>query len=93
MECENLIFSGHAVQRMFYRRITKDEIQSVIVYGEIIEEYPNDEPFPCYLLFDYVKGKPVHVVLSKDEKTGTCYVVTAYIPDLQVWRDDFKARR
>jgi Domain of unknown function (DUF4258) len=93
VECKNLIFSGHAIQRMFYRRISKDEVRSVITYGEIIEEYPNDEPFPCCLLLDYVQGIPIHVVLSMDEETETCYVVTAYIPDLEVWQDDFRTRR
>jgi hypothetical protein len=93
VECEILAFSGHAIQQMFYRRISKNDVQAVIAYGEMIEEYPEDEPFPCCLLLDYVRGTPIHVVLSKDEETETCYVVTAYIPELQVWQNDFRTRR
>lgn len=78
---------------MFYRRISKKEVESVIVYGEIIEENLDDEPFPSYLIFDYVNGKPIHVVLSYDESTDTGYVVTAYIPDFNIWSDDFRVRR
>ncbi|RUS93610.1 hypothetical protein DSM106972_096000 [Dulcicalothrix desertica PCC 7102] len=63
------------------------------VYGEIIEENIDDEPFPSYLIFDYVDGKPIHVVFSYDESTDTGYVVTAYVPDLNVWSDDFRVRR
>ncbi|WP_414579707.1 DUF4258 domain-containing protein [Anabaena sp. CCY 9402-a] len=46
MYCQNLIFSRHAIQQMFYRRISKQEVESVIGYGEIIEENPDDQPFP-----------------------------------------------
>jgi Domain of unknown function (DUF4258) len=64
MYCQNLVFSRHAIQQMFYRRISKNEVETAIVYGEIIEENLDDEPFPSYLIFDYVDGKPIHVVLS-----------------------------
>ncbi|WP_414576423.1 DUF4258 domain-containing protein [Anabaena sp. CCY 9402-a] len=51
------------------------------------------EPFPSYLLFDFAAGKPIHVVFSYDESTDTGYVVTAYIPDPNIWSNDFKTRR
>jgi Domain of unknown function (DUF4258) len=93
MYCQNLIFSRHAIQQMFYRRISKQEVELVVGYGEIIEETPDDQPFPSYLLFDFVGGKPIHVVFSYDESTDTGYVVTAYTPDANIWSDDFKTRR
>jgi len=40
--CDRLVFSGHAVQQMFYRRISRDDVRSAITYGEIVEEYPKD---------------------------------------------------
>ncbi len=45
MYCQNLVFSRHAIQQMFYRRISKKEVEAVIVYGEVIEENP-DDTFP-----------------------------------------------
>ncbi|BAZ10547.1 hypothetical protein NIES4071_23700 [Calothrix sp. NIES-4071] len=33
------------------------------------------------------------LVFSYDESTDTGYVVTAYVPDLNVWSDDFRVRR
>ncbi len=93
MYCQNLVFSRHAIQQMFYRRISKKEVEAVIVYGEVIEETPDDTPFPSYLIFDFVEGKPIHVVCSYDEATDTGYVVTAYIPDPNIWSDDFRIRR
>lgn len=87
------MFSRHAIQQMFFRRISKKEVESVVVYGEIIEENLDDEPFPSYLIFDYVDAKPIHVVFSYDESTDTGYIVTAYVPDLDVWSDNFRVRR
>lgn len=93
MYCQNLVFSRHAIQQMFYRRISKKEVEAVIVYGEVIEENPDDTPFSSYLIFDFVEGKPIHVVCSYDEYTDTGYVVTAYIPAQNIWSDDFRTRK
>ncbi|MBC6422846.1 MAG: DUF4258 domain-containing protein [Hormoscilla sp. SP5CHS1] len=93
MECENLFFSSHAIQGMFFRRISKDEIKRTIAYGDVIEEKPDDTPFPSYLIRDFVAGRPIHVVFSYDEENDTGYVVTAYIPDIQIWTDNFSKRR
>ncbi|NEQ71532.1 MAG: DUF4258 domain-containing protein [Symploca sp. SIO2D2] len=93
MEYNNLIFSRHAIQQMFFRRISKRDVQTVVNYGEVIEENPDDTPFPSYLLLDFLEGRPIHVVFSYDEFTGTGYVVTAYIPDHKLWTHDFRNRR
>ena len=93
MDCKIVIFSNHAVQQMFFRRISREDVKAVIAYGEIIEEMPDDEPFPSYLILDFVGGQPVYVVLSQDVTRQTCYVVTAYVPNLGLWNDDFRTRR
>lgn len=93
MDCQNLVFSRHAIQQMFLRRISKIDVQAVVAYGEVIEENPDDTPFPSYLLLDFVEAKPIHVVFSYDESTDTGYVVTAYIPDPNLWTNNFKNRR
>ncbi len=93
MYCQNLVFSRHAIQQMFYRRISKKDVETVTVYGEVIKENLDDTPFPSYLIFDFVEGKPIHVVFSLDESTDTGYVVTAYIPEPNIWSNDFRTRR
>ncbi|MEH1921188.1 DUF4258 domain-containing protein [Nostoc sp.] len=93
MYCENLVFSRHAIQQMFYRRISQKEVKAAISYGEVIEENPHDTPYPSYLILDFIEGKPIHVVFSYDEATDTGYVVTAYIPDANIWLDGFKTRK
>jgi hypothetical protein len=92
-DCDRLVFSGHAVRQMCYRRISRDDVKAAIFYGEVVEEYPDDQPYPCCLILDYVRGIPLHVVFSHDPATHTCYIVTAYIPDAEIWLNNFKTRR
>lgn len=93
MRCDNLKFSRHAIQQMFFCRISKDEVKLVINHGEVIEQNLTDQPFPSYLILDFIDGKPIHVVLSFDSETNTGYIVTAYIPDVSLWKDNFSKRR
>ena len=41
MDCSEVKFSGHAVQRMFERDIPKVAIMAIINNGEIIQHYPS----------------------------------------------------
>jgi hypothetical protein len=93
VDWQNLVFSSHAIQQMFLRRIRKGEVRAAVAYGEEIYERQDDTPFPTYLLLYFVGGKPIHVVLSYDESTDTGYVVTAYIPDPNLWLPNFRRRR
>ena len=36
MECERVVFSGHAVQRIFERGISRDAVLSVVDQGAVI---------------------------------------------------------
>jgi len=45
-----LVFRVHAIQRMFQRRISKDEVRQVVVTGVTVESYPTDKPFPSRLI-------------------------------------------
>ena len=42
MNCDRVMFTGHAVQRMFERRIQKEQIRDLLQSGEVIAEYPSD---------------------------------------------------
>jgi hypothetical protein len=46
VDCSSLVFSGHALQRMFARAITTDEVRDVISHGETIASYPDDMLLP-----------------------------------------------
>ncbi|MEW6386979.1 MAG: DUF4258 domain-containing protein [Thermodesulfobacteriota bacterium] len=93
MDCDELVFSGHAIQQMFARGIRTGAVRRVIEGGEVIADYPDDLPFPSCLVLGWVEGRPLHVVVARDAARRRCYVVTAYIPDPLLWEADFKTRR
>jgi len=40
-----LTFRVHALERMFDRRISVEDVLDVLERGEIIEQYPDDQPY------------------------------------------------
>lgn len=93
LECKEKKFSGHAVQRLFERKLTKQAVTDVITTGEIIAEYPNDSPYPSYLILGFVSGRALHVVVAFDKQTRLCYIISAYEPNTKQWGKDFKTRK
>ena len=93
MECRDIVFSGHAVRRMFERGINEIDLSEVIAEGELIDEYPDDKPFPSVLLLGRTNTQVIHVVLGVNAETGVCYVITVYLPDPGLWLAGFRKRR
>ena len=93
MNCARLVFSGHAIQRMFERAIGRDNVREAVARGEAIAEYPEDSPYPSRLILGWVNGKPIHVVVAVDRATAACIVITVYQPQPDWWMNDFRTRR
>ena len=45
MDCERIIFSKHAIERMFERGISPEIVMDIVILGETIAQYPLDKPF------------------------------------------------
>ena len=91
-EKERVIITIHAQERLRQRGIRAKDVRNCIMTGEIIEQYPDDFPFPSCLVFGKsVNGKILHVVAS-DEGTGS-RIITAYFPDNIKFEDDLKTRK
>jgi len=75
------------------REISRDGVKRILLNGELIEDYPDDKPFPSALFFGLLEEKPLHVVAALDEESGTCFIITAYYPDEEHFGPDFRARR
>jgi len=67
MDATNLVFRVHALQRMFERGISEEDVQHVLENGEIIKEYPDDAPFPSRLMFGWRGKRPLHVVAADNQ--------------------------
>lgn len=90
---EDKIFAtNHASERFHQRGVNIDDIFNAIDNGEIIEQYPNDYPYPsCLILGENLRGEKIHAVLS-DEGTSS-RIITAYFPDVDKWSEDLRIRR
>jgi len=92
MDCRNVVFRGHAVQRMFERGISEVQVIDVINLGDQIEDYRDDKPYPSVFLLGCVGGIAIHAVLGIDPESKTCYVITVYQPDPGIWQSNFRGR-
>lgn len=90
--CRELIYSDHAINQMFSRSISTDDIENVIKSGEIISEYPNDKPFPSCLILGKIDNRPLHLVIAINEFESKCVIITAYQPDPNLWDEEFKIK-
>jgi len=74
------------------RMIRPAEIEKAVMDGVLIEEYPEDARGHSCLILGYGdEDRPIHVVCApKDEYLA---IITAYLPDVTRWSDDFRTRR
>ena len=92
--CENgsISWTGHLLKRLMQRGIFQASVVQAIRSGEIIEQYPNDYPYPsCLLLGTTEAGEALHIVCGIGE--GEVWLITAYHPDPDEWESDLKTRR
>lgn len=89
---ENIEITLHAAKRLEQRGISIKDVISCILSGEIIEQYPDDYPFPSCLVLGYsIKNQHLHVVIGSNMET--IWVITAYYPDPHKWEEDYKTRK
>ena len=89
---ENIVITQHSRKRMAERGIALADVRNAVENGEIIEQYPDDFPFPSCLIFGKAKdSKALHVVASVNE--DMIYLITAYHPDAESWEADMKTRK
>ena len=90
---KKLLFLPHAVHQMSApdRMISRQEIRSVIDFGQVIEDYQEDvRGHSCLLLGSGDRNRPIHVVCSPKE--DYLAIITAYLPDPSLWEDNFRKR-
>lgn len=88
---KKFVFRLHAMQRMYERSISEDEVKKSILTGEIIENYPDDKPYPSNLSLLVLSNRPLHVVYAENEKE--LIVITVYEPNPNKWNPNFKVRK
>ena len=80
--------TDHAVEEAFDDSLTYEEIYSSVIQGEIIENYPNDKPYPsCLILGKNFSDKPIHSVWAYNPENLWAVLITVYRPDSERWID------
>jgi len=88
----SLRWTNHILERLFQRNIRIDDVKAALMKCEIIEQYPNDYPFPsCLVLGHSIAGRILHVVCGSNGEE--LWLITAYFPNPFEWSNDFRQRR
>ena len=88
----NIKWSKHCLERMQERDISIADAKSCLQTGEIIEEYPDDFPYPSCLIFGNTKeNKILHVVVGSD--SNSLFFITAYFPSVDKFEKYLKTRK
>ena len=78
--------TDHADEEAQADQLSFDEIYFSVFYGEIIEDYPHDKPYPSCLIFgETFGGDPIHSVWAYNEQNRWAVLITVYRPDPNRW--------
>ncbi len=88
----SVIWTTHVIKRLQKHGIYIEHIGQCIMNGEIIEQYPDDFPYPsCLILGCNTGNEYIHTVVGSN---GTdLWIITAYHPSPEKWESDFKTRK
>jgi hypothetical protein len=90
---QRIRITDHADEEAQADRLSFDEVFVSVFQGEVIEEYPDDKPFPSCLIYgDTFSEDPVHSVWAYNQENRWAVLITVYRPDSQRWID-WRTRR
>ncbi len=86
---ETVLYTHHAKTEMEieeFGQINDEEVFEAVTNGEIIENYPDDKPYPSLLVFGLTnKGRPLHAVIAYNADEDAAIVITVYQPKPEKW--------
>ena len=84
---DTIMVTKHVSDRLRERGIKYSNIKRTIQQGEIVEDYPDDYPYPSCLISD----GDIHVIAATG--SGKLWFITAYRPDPEKWVNGNKIRK
>ena len=80
--------TDHADEEAYDDGLTFEEIYFSVIRGEIIEDYPDDKPYPSGPVFGRnFSGEPIHSVWAHNPENSWAVLITVYRPDPERWMD------
>ena len=87
-----LRWTNHILVRLLQRGISLDDVERTLLSGEIIEQYPDDYPYPSCLILGVPDAKRhMHIVCGVSDVE--LWLITAYYPDGEEWESDLITRK
>jgi len=84
----------HATIARLERGISIADLEHALLNGEIIERYPDAQPYPSCLVLGWLSsGDPLHVVCSRGDVEPALRIVTVYEPEDALWESDYRTRK
>jgi len=87
-----IVYRIHAIQRMFERDVSTEDMRSVLEQGRTIEEY-EDTHYAARLVLGRRGKRPLHVVAADNTADDEAIVVTVYEPTSAQWQAGFEQRK
>ena len=95
-ESNSVFYTRHAKIEMEaeeFGRIFDLEVYEAVWSGEVIEEHPEDKPYPSVLIFGRtMASRPLHIVCAYNEEENLVIVITVYHPNPDLWIE-YKRRK
>jgi len=83
----NYEISFHAEKERYAEDISLADIETAVLNGEILEDYPGDPRGASCLILGYTEGRTIHVVCGYTS-VHAIRVITVYLPKPPKWRDE-----
>ena len=93
MDKPRVTYRVHAIQRMFERNVSTQNVARALASGETIEDYSAEMPEPSRLILGFQGKHPFHIVTSENPESNETTIITVYVPDSAKWDRAFKSRR
>jgi hypothetical protein len=78
--------TDHADEEARNDNLSYDEILFSVLMGKIIEDYPDDKPYPSCLIYgNTFENESVHTVWAYNGKNKYAVLITVYRPDPSRW--------
>ena len=86
LRSDRVRITDHADLEALADGLSFEEIAHSVAHGEILEDYPDDKPYPSCLIYgDTSGGDPVHSVWAYNQDSAFAVLITTYRPDPDRW--------
>ena len=93
IESNHLRITDHADEEARADHLRLEDVFFSVLRGAIIEEYPDDNPYPSCLIYgENFGGEPLHSVWAYNDENQWAVLITVYRPDPAQWIDWRKRR-